>query len=221
MGFPAATRTFLAGVAADNTKGWFEANRSGYEAGCVAPALAFVAAMGPRLRAVSPDVQWAAKVSGSVARIHRDTRFSADKRPYKDHLDLWFWHGDRKGWEVPGFFLRITPASVWIGAGQHGLPRPTLERFRAAVLDPVAGTALEAAVVGAGAAGLEVGEGSRKRVPAGYPADHPRARFLLFDSLHALATLPGAVVEDADFDDRAFEIFRQAWPVGQWLRDWV
>jgi uncharacterized protein (TIGR02453 family) len=221
MSFPATTRAFLAGLRADNSKGWFEAHRAEYEAGYVSPASAFVEAMGPRLREVSPDVQWAPKVGGSMMRIHRDTRFSTDKRPYKDHLDLWFWHGARKGWEAPGFFLRITPAQVWLGAGQHHLPKDVLERYRAAVVDQVAGPALESAAAAAEAAGLAVGEGHRKRVPAGYPADHPRARFLLFDSLHAMAALPGEAVEAADFGDRAFEAFRQAWPLGQWLRDWT
>ena len=34
-------------------------------------------------------------------------RFSKDKRPYKDHLDLFFWEGKNKGWDAPGFFMRV------------------------------------------------------------------------------------------------------------------
>jgi Conserved hypothetical protein (DUF2461) len=44
------------------------------------------------------------RVSDSIMRINRDIRFSKDKSPYKDHLDLWFWTGDREGWDASGFF---------------------------------------------------------------------------------------------------------------------
>ena len=51
-GFPQETFAFLAGIAANNDKDWFEANRPLYEAGYVAPARAFVEEMGPRLRSL-------------------------------------------------------------------------------------------------------------------------------------------------------------------------
>ena len=59
---------------------------------------------------------------GSIFRINRDTRFSADKRPYKDHLDFWFWHGVRAT-AASGLFLRLTPDDVSIGAGTHDLQK--------------------------------------------------------------------------------------------------
>ena len=59
------------------------------------------------------------KINGSICRINRDVRFSKDKRPYKDHLDIWFWHGDKKGWDRPGFYLRITPSDYFSAVGMH------------------------------------------------------------------------------------------------------
>ena len=55
-------------------------------------------------------------VNGSISRINRDIRFSKDKRPYKEHLDLWFWHGDRRSWDLPGFWFSLTPQRVMLGA---------------------------------------------------------------------------------------------------------
>jgi uncharacterized protein (DUF2461 family) len=63
-------------------------------------------------------------VLGSIFRINRDTRFSKDKRPYKDHLDFWFWEGDRKA-ASSGLFARVSPDGVIVGAGA------LLERWRA------------------------------------------------------------------------------------------
>src|SRR3954447_12759897 len=85
-GFPKETFAFLEGIAAHNEKAWFEDHRDLYEAGYVAPARAFVETLGPKLKKVSPTVQFEPKVNGSLSRINRDIRFSKDKRPYKDHL---------------------------------------------------------------------------------------------------------------------------------------
>src|SRR5688500_19041605 len=118
-GFPSETMAFLEGIAAHNDKDWFTANRALYDVGYVEAGKAFVAAMAPELRHISPDVRFEPKIGASLSRVNRDTRFSRDKRPYKDHLDIFFWHGDLKGWAHPGFFLRLTAESVWLGAGMH------------------------------------------------------------------------------------------------------
>lgn len=90
-GFPAETLAFLRGLAENNTKAWFEAHRADYQAHYVEPALAFVAALGPRLQQIAPGAQFEPRINGSLFRINRDVRFSADKSPYKHHIDLWFW----------------------------------------------------------------------------------------------------------------------------------
>jgi uncharacterized protein (DUF2461 family) len=46
--FPPDTASFLADLAANNSREWFEANRARYEAAYVAPGRAFVEAVGPR-----------------------------------------------------------------------------------------------------------------------------------------------------------------------------
>src|SRR5665213_2366294 len=135
-GFPAATGEFLTGIAAHNDKTWFDAHRSRYEAGYVEPARRFVTAIGPRLRAISPTVQFEPKVNGSIGRINRDIRFSKDKRPYKSSLMLWFWHGDRKGWDTPGFYFSLSPEKIFLGTGMHGLEKEALERFRQSLIHP-------------------------------------------------------------------------------------
>src|SRR4051812_14373195 len=140
--FPAETLRFLAGIAFDNSKDWFEANRDLYEAGYIEPARRFVESMGPRLKKLSPGVRYEPKVNGSIARVNRDVRFSRDKRPYKDHLDIWFWHGEKKGWDRPGFYLRLTAKTVFIGSGMHMFEGELLERFRKAVVADAAGRKL-------------------------------------------------------------------------------
>jgi uncharacterized protein (TIGR02453 family) len=222
QGFPKETAAFLKGIAEHNDKEWFTANRSLYDVGYVDAGRAFVETIGPELQKISPSVQFEPRISGSIMRVNRDTRFSRDKRAYKDHLDLWFWHGEKKGWTHPGFFMRLTAEAVWIGAGMHHLEGDTLTRYRDAVVDDRSGEALVAAISQVEAAGdYAIGGMPRKQVPRGYDKDSPRARFLLWESLPAMGRL---TVEDAqapDFGDKALSHFRATWPIAKWLLDEV
>ncbi len=221
-GFPKETAQFLKGIAAHNEKPWFEAHRPLYEAGYVDPARAFVAAMGPELRKISPEVQFEPKIGASIGRVNRDTRFSRDKRAYKDHLDLWFWHGERKGWTQPGFFMRVAAESVWLGSGMHHIADEALTRYRDAVVDERAGKALVAAIAKVEAAGdYAIGSMPRKSVPRGYDKDSPRAKYLLWEGLPVMAQMSTRDAMVPDFADKALAHFRATWPVGKWLLDEV
>jgi uncharacterized protein (TIGR02453 family) len=216
--FPLETLQFLAGIDAENDKGWFEENRDLYEAGYVEPARRFVESMGPRLKKLSSGVKYEAKVNGSIGRINRDVRFSRDKRPYKNHLDIWFWHGEKKGWDRPGFYLRVTPWSIYIGSGMHMLEGELLERFRKAVVAEKSGHDLSKAIEQVRKAGpYEIGGATRKSVPRGYDARHERAGLLLHEGLYAGLELPAAEATKPSFTDRALSHFAATWPIGDWL----
>jgi len=218
--FPKATLDFLKGIAANDSREWFEANRELYETGYVGAARDMVEALGPKLKKISAGVRYEPKVNGSIGRINRDIRFSKDKRPYKDHLDIWFWHGEKKGWDRPGFYLRITPTVVFLGSGMHMLEGGMLDAFRRAVVNDKSGKALMKAVEKIEAAGsYEIGGATRKTVPRGFEAEHPRGRFLLHEGLHAGLELAAGDAVKAGFVERAAGHFAATWPVGKWLLD--
>ena len=220
--FPPETKAFLEGIAVHNDKEWFTANRALYDVGYVDAGRAFVEAVGPELQKISPTVQYEPKIGASIMRVNRDTRFSKDKRPYKDHLDLFFWHGERKGWTHPGFFIRLTADSVWLGSGMHHLEGDLLNRYRDAVVDERSGKALVAAIGKVESAGdYAVGSMPRKQVPRGYDKDSPRARYLLWEGLPAMAQLSIRDAMAPDFGKTAIAHFRATWPVARWLLDEV
>jgi uncharacterized protein (TIGR02453 family) len=220
-GFPKGTFAFLRGLTKDNSKAWFNARRDDYDRFYIAPARAFVAALGPRLKKISPSVQFEPKVNGSIFRINRDIRFSKDKTPYKDHLDLWFWHGARGGWSAPGFFFRLCADRLILGAGMHRLEKAQLDAFRAAVVDGRAGAALEKVIDKVRAAGpYVIGGATRKTVPRGFDAEHPRAGLLLHEGLWAeIDGKPDRSIGSAAFVDYCVAEFAAMWPVGRWLLD--
>jgi uncharacterized protein (TIGR02453 family) len=165
------TTTFLKDLgrnnSRNNSKEWFHDHYDAYQENLLEPAMAFVEAIGPLLRRFAPDTQAVPKIGASVMRINRDIRFAKDKRPYKDHLDLWFWRGgEKKG--PNGYWFRLTPETLVLGGGMHALDKPDLERYREAVDDAGTGTDLARVVTKLERAGYGIGGERYKRVPSGY-----------------------------------------------------
>jgi uncharacterized protein (TIGR02453 family) len=85
--------SFLGELRSNNRREWFEANRARYERNVREPMLAFISDFAPLLRKISPKLVADPRPSGgSMFRIHRDVRFSPDKRPYKTHVAARFSH---------------------------------------------------------------------------------------------------------------------------------
>lgn len=219
-GFPAEGFRFLKGLAAHNSKQWFDEHREAYEECVLEPAKAFVEALGPRLRKFAPAAKAEPRVNGSIFRINRDVRFSKDKSPYKTHLDLWFWEGEKRGWDAPGFFMRMYGDRLILGSGMHHLEKTPLERFRRAVVDDKTGRALLKTLDAVRAAGQYTVYGAeRKTVPRGFDAQHPRASLLLHEGLWAAFESP--VPREAGstaFVEFCANHFRAVAPVNAWLR---
>ena len=216
-GFPPDALRFLRELGENNTRDWFHAHRDDYETLLLEPARDFVVAMGEELRAIGADVHADPRVNGSIFRINRDTRFSKDKRPYKDHLDLWFWEGEGPSRDRPGYWFRLTSEQLILGAGKHRFG-DGLRAYRDAVVDPKQGEALERAVQEIEGAGHELGGRHYKRVPAGYEVPPERTSLLLHDGLYAYAELAvPAEAHTSEFPRFCAERWRTLKPVEDWL----
>ena len=175
-GFGDATFRFMRDLGRNNDKAWFQAHRPAYEDELLEPSMAFIEAIGPLLAKFSPGVRAEPKIGGSMMRINRDIRFSKDKRPYKDHLDMTFKVGPAK--TSPGYWFRLTAKELILGAGMHMLDKPDLERYRTAVDADASGNELTKIVTKVERAGYDLGGEHYKRVPAGFTPDHPREGLL-------------------------------------------
>jgi uncharacterized protein (TIGR02453 family) len=173
---PAAALAFLRDLARHNDKEWFTANKARCEADLVEPVRGLVRDLLARLAKPFPKITGSdAKVGGSLTRLHRDTRFGADKRPFHSHQGLHFWHAKGKKMEVPGFFLRLDPDEVLVATGMHGPEPADLLAIRKAIDgDPTRWEqAARSPAFRKAWGGLE-GE-TLKRVPAPWSADHRHA----------------------------------------------
>ena len=127
QGFPKDLFKFFDELKANNNRDWFQAHKEDYAERVQEPARAFIRAIAPRLSKISPHiVADDRKVGGSMMRIHRDVRFSKDKRPYDPRVAMRFMHEVAKKKPAPGFYIRINPSDIHLGAGAtavtHDLP---------------------------------------------------------------------------------------------------
>jgi uncharacterized protein (TIGR02453 family) len=219
-GFPREGVQFLRDLGENNEKSWFEANKQTYIDCVQQPAKALVIALGERLQAEFPPVSYDTRTNGgSMMRIYRDTRFSADKSPYKTNIAMMFTPAGYKRMEAPGFGLQLTPHEVGLVAGMFSFGKGQLERYREAVNDDKTGSALEEAVTQVQAAGEYTPGGKElKRVPRGYDADHPRGEWLKFKGLHVYSpTIALEVAYSAVLVDEVMVHFRNMAPLWRWL----
>lgn len=216
-GFSPDVPRFLAELAAHNEKAWFEANRDRYERHLLEPARAFVSDLAPLLHALDPSLSVQPRVGGSIFRIHRDVRFSADKRPYKEELAFRF-----PGPAGSALLMRIRPDLIGFGAGVWAFEKDQLHRYRQAVASPDAGPALAGIMRTVEQNGCRYTAEGLKRVPAPWAADHPRGELLKLRGLVAGVdeALP-ACMDSADFVPWCGARFARLLPLHRWLSDHV
>jgi uncharacterized protein (DUF2461 family) len=103
--------------------------------------------------------------------------------------------------------LKITAAWWYAGSEQ-------IARFRSAAADDRSGRELAGLVRALEADGHQIGGDVMKRIPRGYPADHPRATLLKHRSLTAARELDAGAVAGAEPVHRTCERLR---PLLSWL----
>jgi uncharacterized protein (TIGR02453 family) len=212
--FTPALFRFLRDLKAHNTREWFQANRERYAADVEAPMLRFVGDIGPALRGISAAmVADRRRVGGSMFRIHRDTRFSPDKSPYKTHVAAAFGHERRRQVEggAPSFYLHLAPGDCLGGAGIYHSAAPTLRRIRLAIVErPKEWAAVRRT-------GLEIQGDRLTRVPAGVDRTHEFADDLRLKDFYTLSSFAQAEVCAEDFLERYVDTCRRGAPLVAFL----
>jgi uncharacterized protein (TIGR02453 family) len=185
--FDKALFDFLRELADNNDREWFTDNKARYVAEVRDPMLDFIAAFGPSLHKISARyVADPRPNGGSLFRIHRDIRFSKDKRPYKTNAGAHFRHEAARDAHAPGFYLHLEPGGVFAASGVWHPDGPALAKIRNAIVDDPAGWRKVTSPKALGPRG-ELSGDSLKRPPRGYDPDHPLIEDLKRKDFFALA----------------------------------
>jgi len=192
---------FLRELAANNRRDWFQANKDRFEQEVKLPALQFITEFGPYLQQISPSFLADPRpVGGSLFRIYRDVRFSANKDPYKTHAGIHFRHAAGKDAYTPGFYLHLAPRECFVGIGIWHPDNPTLKQIRDAIVAaPTVWRRMKNSQKFRDV--YELAGDRLKRPPRGYDPEFALSEDLMWKDYTALAPLTQQQVTSGDFMD--------------------
>jgi uncharacterized protein (TIGR02453 family) len=199
-GWPEDFQRFLIGLELDNSKRYFDSNRDVYEKAVRAPMEALVVSLEPQFG------------PGKVFRINRDIRFSADKSPYKTNVAATVGMGGRGG------YLSLDARGLTVASGRYELDAEALAKYREAVDREGPGGELAVIVSELEERAYQIGGEGLKRVPPGYPKDHPRARLLRHKRIYAWRAFGlQPWLGSAEAKAHVLDAWRHAEPLNDWL----
>lgn len=213
-GFPPALLEFLKELSSHNHRDWFESNRERYQQDVLEPALDFIRTMAPRLKSISPYfLAEPRKSGGSLFRIYRDVRFSADKSPYKTHVGIQFPHveGRLRKTRMPGFYVHVSVRDPFLGVGLWHPDSASLKKVRRAIDADPSGWLKGRDYIPFRSLFQLAGE-RLKNPPRGYRADHPLVEDLKRKDFIAVHPLEPQSLLAPDFPGQVSRAFASAGP---------
>lgn len=119
---------FFKELAENNSKAWFEPNRKRYEKSVKQPMLEFAAEMIERMRRIDPEITMLPRQA--VFRLHRDTRFSQNKAPYKTNAGMVITRGAKHDPGRPGLYFHFDAERMVVASGCYFLLPPQVKTIR-------------------------------------------------------------------------------------------
>ena len=182
-GFSREAMQFLVDLALNNERTWFQPRKSEYERLLKEPLEALCTDLAEEFE--KRGVPLRSDPKRSPFRIYRDVRFSKDKSPYKTHVATSFpWVGEGLATSAGeperhgGGYFHLSPESSYMGGGMWHPEPARLAAFRRAVHEQPEKTMAALEDKGFRARFEPVHGDSMKRMPLGYPPDHPHADLL-------------------------------------------
>jgi uncharacterized protein (TIGR02453 family) len=208
-GFPPESLAFFAGLEADNSKTYWQSNKTTWEDKVHGPMVAFVDAFAEVFQPFR------------LFRPNRDVRFSKDKSPYKTQTGA---VSEPKGGSM--YYVHLSASGLFAATGLYITSSDQLERFRRAVDHDGYGTQLEQIIhMLTTEAQLHVsfgGEAPLKTTPRGYAKDHPRLELLRWKGLSTSKEFgTPAWLHTAEAVKKVEAFWYAAAPLNDWLTTYV
>jgi uncharacterized protein (TIGR02453 family) len=215
--FTPRTLAFLRALERNNRREWFHARKDRFDADVRAPMVALVERLAVEFAVFAPDL--VANPRASLYRPYRDTRFSANKAPIKTHIGAIFPHRLLPKHEGAGFYVEVAPHHVWFGGGMYMPSGAVLYQVREQI---AAEHRRLARLVGSAAFRRTFGalEGEQlKRVPRGFPPDHPAGPYLKFKQFLAGCERPAEFATSPAFYRTLVGAFKVLAPLVEFLNE--
>ncbi len=225
-GFRPEAIQFLADLAANNDRSWFQPRKAEYERLLKEPLEALISSLADRFAARGIPLR--ADPARSPFRIYRDVRFSKDKSPYKTNLGAsfpWVSEGADEGGgrshssnvHSSGGYFHLQPGEIFVGGGIWHPEKAWLDAFRQRVVDEPGRVRELIDEPQFRATFGTLGGDELERVPTGFPPDHPEADLLRKKDVTFGRRLADAEATSPALPDLIAETFETALPVMRYL----
>lgn len=212
---------FLKDVSANNSRPWFQEHRDEYltvkksfEEG-IAKAISKIAEFDPSVNNI--------QVRDTTYRFYRDTRFSTDKSPYKNHIGAYIAAHGKKAMHG-GYYIHLEPGHCLISAGNYWLPTNILTACRNEIMSnevkwlecvenddfiKLFGKAEYKGWNSPNGFGIEY----LKTCPSGFPKDYKYIQYLRMKDYCCWKNVPDTFFDGEDWLDEMVQIFKIAKPM--------
>lgn len=215
--FTPAALTFFRSLARNNDRTWFNKHRQAYEDRVKTPMLDTLAWLNTQFARFAAD--HVTEPKKAIYRLHRDTRFSKDKTPYKLNVSAMFGHRILLKNYCAGYYFHVSATEAFIGCGVY-MPEPEqlkairtaisadLPRFKKVISDPklkkVMGTLQGEKLV---------------RVPKGFDPEDPAADFVRMKQWSFYKELPPKAALEKGFAREVAKAFEACAPFNAYMNN--
>jgi uncharacterized protein (TIGR02453 family) len=214
-GFPPEAIAFFRGLRKNNRREWFLPRKDLFEDRVKAPMIALVEALNRALAVTAPE--YCTEPGRAIYRFYRDTRFSKDKKPYKDHIAASFTHRGMERHRSAGFYFSVSDREVEVAGGIYMPEREELmavrahiagqhREFRRLLRDPQLVKSMG-----------EIQGDRLTRPPKGFPSGHPADDLLRHKQWYHYAILESAIANTPALYRELLARFRALLPVLEFL----
>jgi uncharacterized protein (TIGR02453 family) len=154
-----------------------------------------------------------------MLRIYRDTRFSADKTPYKTNLAAWWTRNGLEKTSGGGYYFHLTATEMIVAAGVYMPPKEQLLAIRQHLLEHPGKfkRLLEAKKMRAKMTLHD--PAALTRPPKGFPAEHPAIEWIKWRQWGVTATLPVDLALKPELAGTLGAYFRLTQPLVDFLNE--
>ena len=210
-GFPEEAPKFLRSLKRNNRREWFQPRKHLYEQHLKAPMLELVSALNAGLQRFAPD--YVTDPAKAIFRIYRDTRFSADKTPYKTHVAATFSRRGPERLKTGGFYFSIAPDQIEVAGGIYHPEPDTMLLIRTHIAEThmelrrILANKKTRTLVGQ-LQGQEL-----TRAPKGFDPAHPAIAWIKMKDWILDTTLDGSLATSSKLYDEILDRFRAIAPL--------
>lgn len=218
---------FLKDVAANNDRLWFQEHKAEYNAAreewetAVSQAIVRISEFDPSVSHLQPK--------DCTYRFYRDTRFSADKSPYKTHFGAYINAKGKKALRG-GYYIHVEPGGCLLAAGNYWLPTNILTSCRNEIManeeawlscvenaefQSYFGAPEDAKWENPQGFGLE----RLKTCPSGFPRDYAHIGYLRMKDYCAWHRVPETFFKGEKWLDQMETIFKAAKPMMDFMNN--